>query len=65
MIDTILFHIFQYFFIYNTFIKMTIFFTGLHCFYHRCYIDPLVYLFLYIFILVFCYQCNLLMQKSC
>ena len=41
------------------------FYTGLHCFYHRCYIDPLVYLFLYIFILVFCYQCNLLMQKSC
>ena len=43
VIDTVLFHIFQNFFIYDTFIKMAVLLTGLYCFYHYSYVSPLIY----------------------
>ena len=43
MIDTVLFHVFQNFFIYDTFIKMAVLLTGLYCFCHYSYVAPLIY----------------------
>ena len=43
VIDTVLFHIFQNFFIYDTFIKMAVLLTGLYCLCHYSYVAPLIY----------------------
>ena len=43
VIDTVLFHIFQNFFIYDTFIKIAVLLTGLYCFCHYSYVAPLIY----------------------